>query len=115
MSTENAVNTENVVVAKWRQYKPQVVALAIGLAVGPILTNYMGWQLTTGAADARLRAGIVEQQASFCAANARADVVEPGKLEWSQRSDLAKKWSVMPGRSEVDSDVVSACAGKLAG
>ncbi len=113
MTTENA--TTNAYVAKWRQYKPQLMALAIGLAVGPIFTNYMGWQLTVGAADARVRAGIVEQQAGFCEANARVDVKEPGKLEWSQRSDLAKKWAMMPGRSAVDSDVVSACAGKLAG
>lgn len=74
----------------------------------------MGWQVTNSTADARVRAGIVEQQAGFCDANARGEVKEPGKLDWSQRSDLAKKWAMMPGRSAVDSDVVTACAGKLA-
>ena len=109
------MDSQGSLIAKWRHYKPQILALAIGLAVGPLLTNYLGLQLTRGASDARLRAGIVEQQAGFCEANAREDVKEPGKLEWSARNDLAKKWSVMPGRADAESDVVSACSSKLAG
>lgn len=115
MQSENALGSRNTIVAKWRDYKPQVVALAIGIALGPLLTNYLGWQLTRGASDARLRAGIVEQQAGFCEAKARDDVKEPGKLDWTARTELAKKWALMPGRTDTDADVVSACSSKLAG
>jgi hypothetical protein len=79
------------------------------------MTNYFGLQMTAGAANAQQRAGIVEQQAQFCEAKARADVAEPGKLDWSARNDLAKKWAVMPGRAEAEAEVTSVCSGKLAG
>lgn len=55
MQSENALGSRNTIVAKWRDYKPQVVALAIGIALGPLLTNYLGWQLTRGAAARRHR------------------------------------------------------------
>jgi hypothetical protein len=78
-----------------------------------LITNYAGWQVTSGTANAQLRAGVVEQQALFCDARARADVQDPGTLGWSARRELAQKWAVMPGASSADSDVVSACTDKL--
>jgi hypothetical protein len=101
--------------SKWESAKPKLMYLVIGLIAGPLITNMAGWQVTSGAAQSRVHAGIVEQQALFCEGKARADVAEPNKLEWSARSDLAKKWAVMPGATTADSDVVSACASKLAG
>jgi hypothetical protein len=106
--------TTKTAAAKWESAKPKVIYLAIGLIAGPVITNMAGLQVTSGAAQNRVRAGIVEQQALFCEAKARADVAEPGKLEWSARADLAKKWAAMPGATATDSNVVSACASKLA-
>ncbi len=100
--------------ASWEANKPRIVALAVGLVAGPIITSMAGWQVTGGTAREMLRAGVIEQQAIFCEQRARADVKEPGKLEWAARNDLAKKWSVMPGAAAVDSDVTFACARKLA-
>jgi len=98
----------------WKTAKPLIFAFAIGLIVGPVTSNYLGWQVTSRTAEAEIHAGIVEQQALFCEARARADVTAPEKLGWEARYELAKKWAVMPGASEPPSGVASACASKLA-
>ena len=72
------------------------------------------WQVTSRTARAEIRAGIVEQQAMFCEARARADISAPGQLDWTARYELAVKWAAMPGAGAADSDVTSACARKLA-
>jgi hypothetical protein len=87
--------------------------LAIGLIAGPLIANYAGWQVTSSTANAQLKAGVVEQQALFCDARARAEVPDPAPLGWSARRDLAQKWAVMPGASSADPAVISACADKL--
>jgi hypothetical protein len=102
------------VAARWATAKPIVIALAVGLVAGPFISAFAGWQVTSSSAQAQVRAGIVEQQALFCEALARGEVQEPSKLEWSARSELAKKWAVMPGAASAPSDVISACARKLA-
>jgi hypothetical protein len=100
--------------AKWRGLKPQAIALALGLLVGPFIATYAGWTVTSSTAKAQARAGIVEQLASFCDIAARATVENPGKLDWSARGELAKKWAVMPGSASAEWDVTSACERKLA-
>jgi len=100
--------------SKWETAKPLAFAFAIGLVTGPLVSNYVGWQVTSRTARADLHAGIVEQQAIFCEARARADVTAPDKLGWDARYELAKKWAIMPGATEPPSGVASACASKLA-
>jgi hypothetical protein len=100
--------------SKWEAAKPVVFAFAIGVIAGPLASNYLGWQVTSRTARADMHAGIVEQQALFCEARARADVSAPDKLGWDARYELAKKWAIMPGATEPPSGVASACASKLA-
>jgi hypothetical protein len=100
--------------SKWTAAKPAAIALAIGLVAGPLISNYIGWQVTSGTARAEVHAGIVEQQAMFCEARARAAMPTAAKLDWTARYELAGKWAVMPGSAPADSDVTSACATKLA-
>jgi hypothetical protein len=100
--------------SRWESAKPKLMYLAIGLIAGPIITSIAGWQVLSGTARDQLRAGLVEQQASYCAVNARTEVAEPSKLAYSARNDLAKKWAVMPGATTAEFTVVSACASKLA-
>jgi hypothetical protein len=101
-------------VSKWQAAKPAAIALTIGLVAGPLISNYVGWQVTSRTARAEIHAGLVEQQAMFCEARARADVSAPGELNWTARYELAVKWAPMPGAGPVDADVTSACARKLA-
>lgn len=110
---ETDVTTRESIASKWQAAKPRVIALVVGLVVGPLLTNYFGLQQTTSSARAQARAGIVDVQALFCEARARLDNAEPAKLDWTSRNELAKKWSVLPGATASDVDVTSACASKL--
>lgn len=98
---------------QWVDRKPQLIALAIGLVAGPLISNYLGWQVTSGNARTQVRAGIVEQQATYCDVRARTAVEAPGKLDWSARVELARKWSIMPGAESAESDVTNACERKL--
>ena len=100
--------------SKWAAARPAAIALAIGLVAGPLISNSIGWQVTSSTARAQVHAGIVEQQATFCEARARADMPTAATLDWTARYELAGKWAVMPGSAPGDSDVTSACARKLA-
>lgn len=100
--------------SKWTAAKPAAIALVIGLVAGPLISNAIGWQVTSGTARAELHDGLVEQQAVFCEARARAEVPTAAKLDWEARYALAGKWAVMPGSAPADPDVTSACARKLA-
>jgi|SRR5713226_5542647 len=100
--------------AKWQAAKPIIFALAIGLVAGPLISNYIGWQVTRGTAQTQMRENVTEQLAMICEARAKIEVVDAGKLDWSARSELAKKWVVAAGAPLADLDVASACARRLA-
>jgi hypothetical protein len=100
--------------SKLRILKPVAIALAYGLLLGPIISSLAGVQITTIAARAQLKAAVLEQQASFCEAQARGEVTHTGALDWNARYDLAKKWAVLPGAGSADAAVASACAAELA-
>jgi len=100
--------------ARWVKAKPMITGLVIGLVVGPFLSNYLGWQVTSSSARTQMHAAVVDVQATACNARARAEVADPSKLDWTARSDLAKKFAVMPGGKAADSEVVNACSSKLA-
>jgi hypothetical protein len=44
---------------------------------------------------------------SVCDAQARTEVPDPGELDRTARTDLAKKWAIMPGRAGADPDVTA--------
>src|SRR5260370_26477301 len=100
--------------SKWETAKPLVFAFAVGLITGPLVSNYIGWQVTSRTAQADMRAGIVEQQALFCEGRARGDVPAPDKLGWDARNELAKKWAIMPGATQPPSGLASAWASQRA-
>ncbi len=102
--------------ARWEAARPMVIGLAIGLVAGPIISSFAGLQVRSSTAAAATRAGIVEQQASFCAERARATMTVGGApLDWQARNELARTWAVMPGTTAIDQDVVYACSGRLTG
>jgi hypothetical protein len=100
--------------AKWQAAKPVVFALAIGLVAGPLISNYMGWQVTGAAARSQVRENVTEQLAMICVARAKAEVADAGALDWTARSELAKKWAVEAGAPLADLDVTDACTRRLA-
>ena len=85
----------------------------LGLVVGPFISNMIGWQVTSGTSEEKVRASVVEQQALFCVERVRATGQDMSGLEYSARRDLAEKWGVMPGQDSTDYDVTYACSEKL--
>lgn len=104
----------NAFTARWRRVRPFLFPLILGMIIGPFFSSYMGWQVRASSANADLRAGILATQASYCAASARLENKDASKLDWTQRTDLAKKWAPLPGTDVVENDVARACADKLA-
>jgi hypothetical protein len=102
--------------AKWAELKPIVIGVAIGLVAGPIVSGVAGFQIRTSTAEAANRAGIVEQQAMFCAERGRA-ALPPGTAtpDWQARNALARQWAAMPGSTTADPEVVYACSNKISG
>ena len=111
--TNHAATMRETAAAKWAAAKPIAIGLAIGLLAGPIASGLAGFQVRTSTAQAAARAGVIEQQAAFCAERARAASSGTALLDWQGRTDLARKWAAMPGSTVVDPEVVYACAGKL--
>jgi len=99
---------------RWQTAKPMVIALAIGLVAGPLITSYMGWQVLRATARAELRESVTDQLATICVARAKAEVADADKLDWSARNVLAKKWALPAGAPLADLDIADACARKLA-
>lgn len=95
---------------QWNTLKPIALVLALGLVAGPLISNYMGWQVTSGSAERQRLASAVEQQAMICAAFARGETPNVATLDWGARRTLAEKYAVMPGRQEAESGVVMACS-----
>lgn len=112
MSSHAATKRETAA-AKWAAAKPVVTGLAIGLIAGPIISGFAGFQVRTSTAQAAARAGIVEQQATFCVERARVATPNTAALGWQARGELARQRAAMPGATVADPEVVHACAGKL--
>lgn len=96
--------------SQWDSIKLPMMLFAAGLIAGPLLTNYMGWQVTRSAAERQSSVSAIEQQAMICAHNARSDTPDTAGLSWSARRDLSEKFAVMPGRDAANAGVASACA-----
>jgi hypothetical protein len=99
--------------AKWQAVKPVVIALGIGLVVGPFISNYAGWQVTSSSARAALHDGMIEQLAQICVQRAHAEVKDTSKLEWDARTALAKKWAILSKVADDGAEVTTSCAQKL--
>ena len=111
--TSRVTTLLNDISAKWQTSKPMLTGLVIGLIAGPIISGLGGFQVRSSTADAATRAGIVEQQASFCAERARAAGPIAAPLGWQERTELARRWATVPGGAAAGQDVMFACAGKL--
>jgi hypothetical protein len=97
----------------WESIKPKIVYLVIGLVAGPVLSGMFGLQVLSSTARNQVQAGLVDLQATYCAANAHAETADTSKLDYTARNDLAKKFAIMPGATTADFSVVNACAQKL--
>lgn len=112
--TDRKTTWQDRLAEQWTTIKPLALVLALGLVAGPLISNYMGWQVTRGFSDRQSHSSAVEQQAMVCSALAQVETPDAAKLGWAERRTLAEKFAVMPGRNAAESDVVSACSQLLA-
>jgi hypothetical protein len=98
--------------AKWEAARPMLTGLAIGLIAGPLISGMAGFQVRSSTAEAATVAGVLEQQASFCAERARAAGPLASPLDWQARTELARRFAAAPGAT-ADPQVVYACSAKL--
>ena len=114
MATANQTKSGPTLGDRWESIKPLAIALVIGLVAGPIISNLAGFQMLRSTAAEQNRMSGVAVQAEICAAQARAATPDTAALAWNLRRDLADRWAVMPGSTEADSGVASACSDLLA-
>ena len=75
---------------KLSEWRTPAIALAVGLIAGPIISNLLGWQVSSSTMEEEVGAAVVEQQALFCEERARADAayttLPPSKRSISMRN-----------------------------
>lgn len=99
---------------RWERNRPVIYALGIGLMLGPFVSSFVGFQVRTTTAEARLHEAGVEQQGRFCEERARAATAATGRLDWNRSNELARQWAKMPGAASADSEIIQACIRRLA-
>jgi hypothetical protein len=99
-----------------QEWKPRVIFLVIGLVLGPIISNWLGWQVTSDTMNTAVKDAVVGYRAGLCEERARSDpqATTAALEQYSARRKLAEKWALMPGEVKADLNVVSACSSRLA-
>ncbi len=104
--------------SKLSEWRIPAIALVVGLIAGPIISNLIGWQVSSGTMEEQLGAAVVEQQALFCEERARADPAYTDAaafkaLNFNAKREFVTPHAQMPGQGSADSAVVRACVNEL--
>jgi hypothetical protein len=107
-----------MIMNKLSEWRIPAIALVVGLIAGPIISNLLGWQVSSSTMEEEVGAAVVEQQALFCEERARADPAYTDDaafkaLDFSARRESVTPHAQMPGQDSADRAVVSACTNKL--
>jgi len=96
-------------------WKSRLIFLSIGLVLGPIVSGWIGWHVTTGTMDSAVQDAVVAYRAELCAKRAQADPDATSAVleNWTSRRDFAEKWAVLPGEEKADFAVISECSSRL--
>ena len=99
-----------------QEWKPRIVFLVIGLIVGPFISSWLGWQVTTGTMESAAEDAVVAYRAEQCVKRAQADPEATSAVlqNYGDRRKLAEKWAITPGEEKADINVVSECSSRLA-
>lgn len=113
MAETNKKSRTHEIIEEW---KPRILFLAIGLVLGPFISSWLGWQVTTGTMESAVEEAVVAYRAGLCVERARSDPEATAAVleDYSGRRELAEKWAVLPGEEDADRDVVNECNSRLA-
>ena len=98
-----------------QEWKPRIIFLVIGLILGPFISSWLGWQVTTGTMEEATKDAVVAYRAGLCVVRAQSDPeVTPDVLkDYSARRKIAEKWAVAPSEEKADSAVTNECNSRL--
>ena len=98
-----------------QEWRPRIFFLVIGLVLGPFISSWLGWQVTTGTMEEAAKDAVVAYRAGLCVERAQSDPeVTPDVLkDYSARRELAEKWAFLPGEEKADFAVISECSSRL--
>ena len=91
-----------------QEWRPRIIFLVIGLVVGPFISSWIGWQVTTGTMESAVSDAVVSYRGGLCAERARSDPEATSDMlnDTADRRKLAEKWAVLPGEEEADKNAV---------
>lgn len=98
-----------------QEWRPRIFFLVIGLILGPFISSWLGWQVTTGTMEKATKDAVVTYRAGLCVERAQSDPeVTPDVLkDYSVRRKIAEKWAVLPGEEKADVFVTNECSSRL--
>lgn len=99
---------------RWARWRGPVIWLVIGLVAGPLISNAIGWQVTSRTAHKEVSQAIVRQQAAMCEMRVRAHVKNLTHKNFDQQSALAQKYAHFPWSHHVRQAVIDRCTNALA-
>lgn len=99
----------------WERWKPLLGGLALGLVVGPFLSGYLGWQVTSATLHESVEDAIVQQQARMCAMLARQeeDGAALAEMGYVPRREVAKRHAGFPWNDTYEHVVTNRCTNLL--
>ena len=98
-----------------QEWRPRIFFLAIGLILGPFISSWLGWQVTTGTMEEAAEDAVVAYRAGLCVERAQSDPEATPDLlkDYSARRKFAEKWAVLPGEEKADGAGTSECNSRL--
>ena len=98
-----------------QEWRPRIFFLVIGLILGPLISSWLGWQVTTGTMEEATEDAVVSYRAGLCVERAQSDPEATPEVlkDFSARRELAKKWAVLPGEEKADAAVTNECNSRL--
>lgn len=97
----------------WERYQPLLGGLAVGLVVGPLLSAYLGWQVTPVTVQKHVQRAVVRQQTAMCEMLARRDHPDTTLMDYTERRDLAEEYGTFPWNDAQQYTVINDCAAAL--
>ena len=98
-----------------QEWKSRIIFLVIGLILGPFISGWLGWQVTSGTMEEAAKDAVVAYRAGLCVERAQSDPeVTPEVLkDYEARREIAEKWAVLPGEEKSDFAVINECNSRL--
>jgi len=98
----------------WKELRPWVYGIVLGLVVGPLAANLLGLQVSSSTMRERVHDAVVNDRAHYCAELVRQHHDGPvSRLARNEISDLAERYGAPLWKKTIDSEVAYECTSLL--